>query len=608
MDNDVINVSMYPSGYTPSTETGEVSDQAMTRSGIGKPINEEMIEDYACGDEPGHYFISSPLNVYALARDSSVVLYVEGGCANFTWASDNAWATFSSATTSVRYNTLTSSADEGQDTVVTVTDSNGLEVTINVPYMDASTCCEDVPTALAFQTPIDELIDIWPGQAEVFIDGGCPPFTWRATPSGFYWREYPTTNSRRNKLYRETSDNPEYVRVTDHCGTVVTMRPLCFPAVADYNEMFSTNQRCAVCHINSEESSALGAYALRGDGVVGTFTISSEGVASDTGESHDLDTGNADWRDASPTMVVLAYDNDSYAVIGYTWLEKTWNAVDGYIYNQKFGTSVINKATGELSGHDVVIVDSSVNATCITLWKQSNGVVTVAYVTDAPSTLYKGYNVAADGSISVGGYSGFIIDGVASSVNGVRMTDSVFVAAYEDPAGDYYVASYSTAGGQVDSVEQTHGNGFLPAVVKVPEYSGYGIYVEYAGYDSAWYEYKRTYSMDVDGDNITEQYSDATSSSVHATSCCHVHDDCFASVFDWTSTSMTGFRIDSALQPSIIGSVTIGNNSCSAAILEGFVIGDEWYCMYEYVDNVGGQAGVGITHFTCDSDWEGPSV
>jgi len=114
--------------------------------------------------------------------------------------------------------------------------------------------------------------------------------------------------------------------------------------------------------------------------------------------------------------------------------------------------------------------------------------------------------------------------------------------------------------------------------------------------------------MDVDGDNITEQYSDATSSSVHATSCCHVHDDCFASVFDWTSTSMTGFRIDSALQPSIIGSVTIGNNSCSAAILEGFVIGDEWYCMYEYVDNVGGQAGVGITHFTCDSDWEGPSV
>jgi len=57
---------------------------AMMRDGSGEPQNEEMIQDYPCGEETGHYFISSPLNVYSIGRSGAVVLYVEGGCPDFT--------------------------------------------------------------------------------------------------------------------------------------------------------------------------------------------------------------------------------------------------------------------------------------------------------------------------------------------------------------------------------------------------------------------------------------------------------------------------------------------------------------------------------------------
>ena len=216
VDRTRIPTSMYPSGYTPDTPDGEVTPVAMTKSGSGEPILKEMLQDYPCGDEPGCGFRSSPLNIYPIARDSSVVLYVEKGCANFTWESDNEWATFGSATTSARYNTLTSSADEGQDTVVTVTDSNGLEVTITVLYSDASSCCED-PPALSFRTVSTEIADCVGRDVVVFIAGGCPPFTWEVSAvGGTAELDYEATNSRRNRV---TSDTPcVVVTVTDACS------------------------------------------------------------------------------------------------------------------------------------------------------------------------------------------------------------------------------------------------------------------------------------------------------------------------------------------------------------------------------------------------------
>jgi len=211
----VIPSAMFPEGGSesdPVPRTGTPS--AMTRSGKGKPLNEQMIQDYPCGDEAGHYFISSPLNVCSIGRSDSAVLYVEGGCPNFTWASDNEWATFSSAETAVRYNTIESAAGEGQDTTVTVTDANGLEVTIDVPYCDAASCCDDPPT-FSIQTSGDEL-GPFPGENVVFLDGGCPPFSWNSVGDGFTL-DYVETNSRRNRVHG-TEDNVLVVDVEDSCG------------------------------------------------------------------------------------------------------------------------------------------------------------------------------------------------------------------------------------------------------------------------------------------------------------------------------------------------------------------------------------------------------
>jgi len=255
---------MYPDGYSPSNEDGEVADQVMEKSGDGSPFNEQMIQDYPCGEEPGHYFISSPLNVYSIGRSGSIVLYVEGGCSNFTWASDNAWATFGTAETSVRYNTIESGADEGQDTVVTVTDANGLEVTINVPWNGAASCCED-PPALSFQTLAVEL-GPFPGEVVVFLDGGCPPFTWGISGTGFTL-DYAATNSRRNRVHG-TADNEVSVTVEDSCGQT-----------ASVSSCDCAGDNVAYDSVNSDETvDQNGTATIIVTGGCGPFTWSVEGT------------------------------------------------------------------------------------------------------------------------------------------------------------------------------------------------------------------------------------------------------------------------------------------------------------------------------------------
>jgi len=215
-----IPTGMYPTGYTPSTPSGKVTPEAMTKDGSGEPHNKEIIQDYPCGDEAGHYFISSPVNTWSIGRSGAVVLYVEGGCPNFTWASDNAWATFGTAETSVRYNTISSTADEGQDTIVTVTDANGLEVTISVPWHGGPTCCEDVPLAFSVQTAWDEVDDSrnWPGEVVILLDGGCPPFDWTVSGTNFTL-DNAASNSRRNRLANAVGPATPEITVTDLCDT-----------------------------------------------------------------------------------------------------------------------------------------------------------------------------------------------------------------------------------------------------------------------------------------------------------------------------------------------------------------------------------------------------
>lgn len=285
-----IPTGMYPTGYTPSTSDGKVTPEAMTKDGSGEPINEEMMPDYDCGDEPGHYFISSPLNVYSIGRSGAVVLYVEGGCPNFTWESDNAWATFGTATTSVRYNTISSSATEGQDTVVTVTDTNGLEVTINVPWNGAASCCED-PPALSIQTPLVEIVgEFATCEVVVFIDGGCPPFTWATTTvTGTATLDHAATNSRRNRI--TGTAECWTLTVTDLCEQTATIGV--YPmSVIDSHEFDET-----YCSLPRALRLSTGYYVVvyegpDDDGWIKTFSIpASTGVVADV-DNYEYTTAN----------------------------------------------------------------------------------------------------------------------------------------------------------------------------------------------------------------------------------------------------------------------------------------------------------------------------
>ena len=287
-----IPTAIYPTGHTVSNEEGETAGQVMMKSGDGSPISKQMIQDYPCGDETGHYFISSPLNVYSIGRSGSVVLYVEGGCPNFTWASDNAWATFSSATTSVRYNTIESTAAEGQDTIVTVTDANGLEVTINVPWNGAVSCCED-PPALSIQTLESELGPFLDGvEIVVFIDGGCPPFGWVITNSIDVNLDYAATNSRRNRVSSSILCPPFTLTVTDLCSQVATVDVQLGMAVQDSYEFDESNGTTPYVIQLSGEYYVVTYCGPDDDGWVKTFrVVAATGVISEI-DSYEYSTSN----------------------------------------------------------------------------------------------------------------------------------------------------------------------------------------------------------------------------------------------------------------------------------------------------------------------------
>jgi len=106
-----------------------------------------------------------------------------------------------------------------------VTDANGLEVTIDVPWNGAATCCEDVPLTLAFQTPWSEINSIsWPGEVVVFLDGGCPPFDWTIAGANFTL-DYAATNSRRNRVHGAVGADSDdlTIVVEDLCGACVCL-------------------------------------------------------------------------------------------------------------------------------------------------------------------------------------------------------------------------------------------------------------------------------------------------------------------------------------------------------------------------------------------------
>lgn len=326
-----IPMSMFPVG---GSETDPVSrtvvPSSVTKDGSGEPYKAQMHPDYDCGDEPGHYFISSPLNVYSIGRSGSVVLYVEGGCPNFTWESDNEWATFGTAETSARYNTLESGAGEGQDTTVTVTDANGLEVTISVPWNGAATCCEDVPIELAFDTPWGEIDDSknWPGEVVIFISGGCPPYTWESDNDRFPL-DYAATNSPRNRVHG-TYTGYFNITVTDDCGAEITAGRSCEAEYGGQDEEVMCSGDYGhygtdICHISGGLCAAVVGYCDSATAMLYTFIVDDS-----TGEIGSLIASKALGGWGYDVKVLCAGIAGGYATIGVIWGGSTEGKIESY--------------------------------------------------------------------------------------------------------------------------------------------------------------------------------------------------------------------------------------------------------------------------------------
>ena len=436
--------AMYPTGYTPSTPSGEVTPEVMTRNGSGEPYNEEMIQDYPCGDEDGHYFISSPLNVYSIGRSGAVVLYVEGGCPDFTWASDNAWATFSSATTSVRYNTISSTSAEGQDTVVTVTDTNGLEVTINVPWNGAASCCED-PPALSIQTPVAEVSgEMATCEVVVFIDGGCPPFAWETTvTSGTAALDYAATNSRRNRI---AGNAPCWtLTVTDHCSQTATIGiyPIEMSVLYSYEFDEAYGSRPCAVHLSGEY------YAVvyngpDGDGCIKTFRILTASGEISGIDSYEYQTTSGDFAR------LLHVSGDVYIVSGG----------DDYIYTVKISdTGVITKTP-----EDSQLIDSGSTRWHNLLHVAGNVYAVIWYHYSADETV-RTYTISDAGAIEYTEqtYSPSIDSHAPSWVG--KVTDNVFFSIRLTDWGGFSVTTYGISDAGVITIPYLDNQAFaIPGV------------------------------------------------------------------------------------------------------------------------------------------------
>jgi len=416
-----IPTGMFPVGGSETDPTPRTATpSAITKDGSGEPINEEMIQDYPCGEEAGHYFISSPLNVYSIGRSGAVVLYVEGGCPNFTWASDNAWATFGTATTSVRYNTISSTSAEGQDTVVTVTDANGLEVTISVPWNGAATCCDD-PPALSIQTPVAEIVgEFAVCEVVVFIDGGCPPFAWvTTTTSGTATLDYAATNSRRNRI---TGTAPCWtLTVTDYCDQTATIGV--YPIVMSVLDSYEFDEDYClgpqVVQLANTEYYAVIYEGPDDDGWIRTFNIpEATGVITEI-DSYEYTTVNG----ASCNIAHIT--GDIYAVTNATtYLSTIAISSTGAITKTIQDTVQIH--VGATKGGLVVHVAGSVYAV---FWQHGLGEHAFTY------------NIAANGAIAfLDGYNSGI--GYSSTAAG-KVTDGVYYTVRLSDWGDFIVATYA---------------------------------------------------------------------------------------------------------------------------------------------------------------------
>ena len=172
---------------------------------------------------------------YEMDPDDSLLISVSGGKPNYYWTINgdgNLW--FDAAHTIQEIETYDPSVtvysgDEEEigpsDVTVTITVNDGC-ASLALQTIDILSCCSALPSG---ELSIDE--DSTPdviskgGSINVYIEGGCPPFTWSASGSGYSFDESETTE-RVNVLNCDSGncginyDPYTTITVTDKCGSV----------------------------------------------------------------------------------------------------------------------------------------------------------------------------------------------------------------------------------------------------------------------------------------------------------------------------------------------------------------------------------------------------
>ena len=207
--------------YTPENN----SNLQLKRTDAGEVgFRKKLLKDVACCNKTDYQF-KFEFSPDSLSAGNGIVIYVEGGCADFTWTITGSDFTLDDATTSVRYNVIRAdnATAAGVSETLTVTDSCGTAIEITIICCDANNCCDLADYAFTYSgdDPIELDLDIY---KTLTLEGGCSPFYWLSDHEDVSFSDPRYTNQPDNRVRALAGDAYQgTLTIEDECGTSVAI-------------------------------------------------------------------------------------------------------------------------------------------------------------------------------------------------------------------------------------------------------------------------------------------------------------------------------------------------------------------------------------------------